>query len=350
MEPRIVVVVPSPDVGALAKEMVPAGFELVLANGQAECERALASTEYILCYPHLKMGPAFYAAAPRLKLVQLLSAGYDSVDLEAARRAKVAVANNGGANAIAVAEHALLLMLAVSRRLISQHANVAGGRWRGNGPAPRLYELAGKTLGIVGLGTIGKKVARLAQAFGMQVLYNDIVRLSEDAEDALGARFRLLGELLRLSDIVSLHVPLNASTRGLLGRRELALMKPNAILVNTCRGGVVDEPALVETLSRGVLFGAGLDVFDPEPPRADNPLLALANVVLTAHFAGPTWDNHLARLRNAFDNVARVARGEAPLWVVPELWASDAEIGGLATASTRAPGAHGAPERARRKG
>src|SRR5262249_37871700 len=143
MEPRIVVVVPQPDVGALAREMAPAGFELVVASGQAECERALGPAEYVLCYPHLKMGPAFYAAAPRLKLVQLLSAGYDSVDLEAARRANVAVANNGGANAIAVAEHALLLMLAVSRRLIAQHANVAAGRWRGNGPAPRLYELAG---------------------------------------------------------------------------------------------------------------------------------------------------------------------------------------------------------------
>ena len=319
MEPRIVVVVPQPDVGALAREMAPPGFELVVASGQAECERALGSAEYLLCYPHLKMGPAFYAAAPRLKLVQLLSAGYDSVDLEAARRANVAVANNGGANAIAVAEHALLLMLAVSRRLIAQHANVAAGRWRGNGPAPRLYELAGKTLGIVGLGTIGKKVARLAQAFGMHVLYNDIVRLSEDAEDALGVRFRLLNELLGNADVVSLHVPLNESTRHMIAEGELGRMKPAAILINTSRGPVIDEAALFRALSGGRLFGAGLDVFDPEPPRADAPLLKLDNVVLTAHFAGPTWDNHVARFRNAFDNVQRVARGELPLWVVPEL-------------------------------
>ena len=117
----------------------------------------------MLCYPSLTMKDAFYRAAPRLKLVQLLSAGYDNVDLEAARRAKVPVANNGGANAISVAEHALMLMLTVSRRLIWTHASVAAGRWRGNGPAPRMYELFDKTLGIVGLGTIGKKVARLAQ-------------------------------------------------------------------------------------------------------------------------------------------------------------------------------------------
>jgi phosphoglycerate dehydrogenase-like enzyme len=132
-------------------------------------------------------------------------------------------------------------------------------------------------------------------------------------------RFRLLRELLRSSDIVSLHVPLNASTRGMIGAGELTLMKPSGMIVNTSRGPVVDEPALTQALSGGKLFGAGLDVFDREPPPADNPLLKLDNVVLTAHFAGPTWDNHVARFRNAFDNVQRVARGEPPLWVVPEL-------------------------------
>jgi hypothetical protein len=129
----------------------------------------------------------------------------------------VPVSNNGGANAISVAEHAIMLMLTVARKVPWQHANVAGGRWRGNGPAPRMYELFDKTLGIVGLGTIGKKVARLARAFGMRVQYYDILRLSEDAEDALGVRFRLLRELLRTSDVVSLNVPLNASTRHMIG-------------------------------------------------------------------------------------------------------------------------------------
>jgi phosphoglycerate dehydrogenase-like enzyme len=251
--------------------------------------------------------------------VQLLSAGYDNVDLDAARRAKVPLSNNGGANAISVSEHALMLMITVYRKVIWQHGSVSGGRWRGNGPAPRMYELHDKTLGIIGLGTIGKKVARLAKAFGMRVQYYDIVRLSEDAEDALGVRFRLLRELLKSSDVVSLHVPLNESTRGMIGTGELALLKPAAILVNTCRGPVVDEAALYRALSGGKLFGAGLDVFDQEPPPADNPLLKLDNVLLTAHFAGPTWDNHVARFRNAFDNVQRVHRGEPPLWVVPEL-------------------------------
>ena len=253
--------------------------------------------------------------------MQLLSAGYDDVDLGGARRAKVPVSNNGGANAISVAEHAIMLMLTVSRKVVWQHANVSGGRWRGNGPAPRMYELYDKTLGIVGLGTIGKKVARLAQR-----LRHARAVLRHRAADRGRRRtrsassFRLLRELLRTSDIVSLHVPLNDSTRHMIGADELALMKPTAIIVNTCRGPVIDEAgACTRARATDKLFGAGLDVFDQEPPPADNPLFKLDNVVLTAHFAGPTWDNHVARFRNAFDNVQRVARGEPPLWVVPEL-------------------------------
>jgi phosphoglycerate dehydrogenase-like enzyme len=320
MKSRIIVVPPSAETGEIARELAPAGFELALVQPESpQFGAALGEAEYIVCYPNVKMPDGFYRAAPRLRLVQLLSAGYDNVDLEAARRAKVPVANNGGANAISVAEHAVMLMLTVARRVIWQHASVAAGRWRGNGPSPRMYELYGKTLGIVGLGTIGKKVARLGRAFGMRVEYYDIARLSEDAEDALGVRFRLLSELIGNADVVSLHVPLNDSTHHLIGEGELARMKPTAILINTSRGPVVDEAALCGALADGNLFGAGLDVFDPEPPQADNPLLQLDNVVLTAHFAGPTWDNHVARFRNAFDNVQRVARGEPPLWVVPEL-------------------------------
>ncbi len=320
MKPRLVVVPPSADVGEIAREMAPAGFELVMPNGSAsDVMAAIDRAEYMVCYPSVKMEDDFYRAAPRLKLVQLLSAGYDAVDLEAARRAKVPVSNNGGANAISVAEHAIMLMLTVARRVVWQHASVSGGRWRGNGPAPRMYEMHDKTLGIIGLGTIGKKVARLAKGFGMRVQYYDIARLTKDQEDSSDVRFRLMNELIRTSDVISLNCPLNASTRHLIGAAELSLMKPTAILVNTCRGPVIDEAALYRTLSEGKIFGAGLDVFDQEPPPADNPLLKLDNVVLTAHFAGPTWDNHVARFRNAFDNVQRVHRGERPFWVVPEL-------------------------------
>lgn len=318
MSPKILVVAPSAEVSEIAREMAPKGFETVVVS-DSEVVAALPGTEYMVCYPHVPMKDAFYKAVPKLRLVQLLSAGYDNVDLEAARRAKVPLSNNGGANAISVSEHAMMLMLAVARKVIWQHGSVSGGRWRGNGPAPRMYELYDKTIGIIGLGTIGKKVARLARAFGMRVQYFDIARLTEDQEDALGVKFRLLRELLRSSDVVSLHVPLNDSTHHLIGRQELELMKTTAIIVNTSRGPVIDEVALHAHLAGGKIFGAGLDVFDQEPPPSNNPLFKLDNVVLTAHFAGPTWDNHVARFRNAFDNIQRVARGEPPLWVVPEL-------------------------------
>ena len=153
----------------------------------------------------------------------------------------------------------------------------------------------------------------------MHVYYYDTVRLTEDQEDALGVRFRLFHEVVRMGDIVSLHVPLIPSTRHLMGAKELAMMKPTAILVNTCRGPVVDEVALHAALAANKIAGAGLDVFDQEPPPPDNPLFSLNNVVLTAHLAGPTADNQHTRFRNAFDNVERVARGEKPLWVIPEL-------------------------------
>src|ERR1044072_4658840 len=230
MAPKILVSCPSAEVANIARDMAPKGFETVVVHNDAEVVSNLPGVEYMITYPHIPMRDEFYKAVPKLRLVQLLSAGYDNVDLEAARRAKVPLSNNGGANALSVSEHAIMLMLTVARKVVWQPASVSGGRWRGNGPAPRMYELHDKTLGIVGLGTIGKKVARLARAFGMRVQYFDIARLSEDAEDALGVRLRLLGELLRTSDVVSLHVPLNNSTRHMIGADELAAMKPEGIL------------------------------------------------------------------------------------------------------------------------
>ena len=301
--------------------MLPPSLDAVIAkHGSPEFNGALADAECLVGFGDGSMDDAFYQRAPKLKLVQLLSAGYDRINIEAARRAKVAVCNNGGANSTAVSEHAIMLMLAVSRSLVRQHANVSGGRWRGNNASEyKLYEMYNKTLGIVGLGTIGRKTAKLARAFGMRVQYYDVTRLSEEHAEQIGVRFALLEELLKTSDIVSLHVPLLADTRHMINAERLKMMKPSAYLINTCRGPVVDEPALIEALTSGTIAGAGLDVFDQEPPPPNNPLFALQNVVLTAHFAGPTWDTQYSRFRNAFDNCQRVARGDKPLWVIPEL-------------------------------
>jgi phosphoglycerate dehydrogenase-like enzyme len=305
----------------VARSLVPAGFEIVVVDaGTPEFTAALPDASYYVGFPRAELNTEFFKAAPGLKLVQLISAGYDRLDVAAAKRAGVPIANNGGSNSVAVAEHTLMLMLAVYRKLSWHHANVVTGKWRvGDFASHRLYELEGKTLGIVGLGTIGKKVARRAAAFGMRILYYDIARLAEDAEDALGVRFVLLPELLRTSDIVSLHVPLNDVTRNMISTRELAMMQPSGVLINTCRGPVVDETALHTALTSGRIAAAGLDVMVEEPPIANHPLFALENVTFTPHMAGPTWDNWFKAFRNAFDNVQRVARGERPLWVIPEL-------------------------------
>ncbi|MGH7419052.1 MAG: 2-hydroxyacid dehydrogenase, partial [Candidatus Rokuibacteriota bacterium] len=304
----------------IVRSMTPAGFELVVADpGTPEFIQAAADAQYYLGLAR-HMGGEFFRTAPNLKLVQLLSAGYDHVDVEAARKAKVPVSNNGGANAIAVAEHTLMLMLAVLKRVVRFHNDVVAGKWRvGNAAEIRVYELSGRRLGIVGLGNIGKKVVRRAAAFDMKIQYYDIRRLSEAEEDALGVRFVLFDELLRTSDVVSLHVPLDDSTRNLIGARELALMKPEAIIINTCRGPVIDENALHDALKSGRIAGAGLDVMVEEPPKPNHPLFALPNVTLTPHSAGPTWENWRARFRNGFDNITRVAAGRRPLWVIPEL-------------------------------
>jgi phosphoglycerate dehydrogenase-like enzyme len=319
--PRIIIADSPLDDASVAREVLPASLEAVVARpGTPEFQAALADAVCVVGLGDPAMDDTFYRSAPNLKLVQLLSAGYDRCNIEAARRAGVPICNNGGANATAVAEHAILLMLAVCRRLVWQHTNVASGRWRGNAVSDvKLYELKGRTLGIVGLGSIGKKTARLARAFGMTVQYYDVIRLMEEQADDLGVRFALFEEVLRTSDIVSLHVPLTKNTRHMFGRAQFGLMKPDAYLVNTCRGPVVDEPALIEALSNGTIAGAGLDVFEQEPPSPDNPLFALPNVVLSAHFAGPTQENQYTRFRNAFDNCQRVIRGEKPLWVIPEL-------------------------------
>jgi phosphoglycerate dehydrogenase-like enzyme len=310
----------APAILDIAKSLTPAGFDLVIANpGTPEFYQAAAEAEYFLGSTR-QMGGEFFRSAPKLRLVQLTSAGYDRVDVEAARKAGVPVSNNGGANAIAVAEHTLMLMLAVLKRVVRFHNDVVAGKWRVGGfDDQRVYELSRRTLGIVGLGNIGKKVARRAAAFGMRILYYDIARLAEDAEDALGVRFVLLPELLRTADIVSLHVPLNDATRNMISTRELGMMQPSGVLINTCRGPVVDEAALHTALTSGRIAAAGLDVMVEEPPIANHPLFGLENVTFTPHMAGPTWDNWFKAFRNAFDNVQRVARGERPLWVIPEL-------------------------------
>jgi phosphoglycerate dehydrogenase-like enzyme len=304
-----------------AVAMAPSDFELVVADFPTPAfSEAIKDAEFFVGFVRGGFDDAFYKGAPKLKLVQLISAGYDRVDIEAARRAKVLVANNGGANAVSVAEHTMLLILATMKKLQNLHEGCVQGKWRvGDFSQNRLFELEGKTLGIIGLGNIGKKVARRAQAFGMRVVYYDIARLTEDQEDALGVRFALFDEVLKTADVVSLHTPLTPLTRNMMDARAFGLMKPTAFFVNTCRGPVVDEEALFQVLVTNRIMGAGLDVMAQEPPPADHKFFNLKNITITPHMAGPTVENWERAFRNAYDNVQRVAAGRPASWVIPEL-------------------------------
>jgi phosphoglycerate dehydrogenase-like enzyme len=311
-----------PDILELSLRMKPAGFALTKLSPRAtaaETAEAVRNAEYLLGFPRYLPDEA-YANAARLKLVQVLSAGYDFLNVEGARKARIPICSNGGANSVAVAEHAIMLMLAVYRKLIAFHESVARGRWHRDVPRTvDIFELEGKTVGLVGLGNIGRQVAKRVKAFDAEVIYYDALRLNPRDEAELGVRFEPLDSLLEKADIVSLHVPLNESTRHLIDAAALARMKPKAVLINTCRGEVVDEHALIDALEHGRILGAGLDTQEKEPPRDDNPLLRLPNVTLTPHSAGPTVDSFRKRFRNGYSNIERVARGEAPLWIIPEM-------------------------------
>ena len=304
-----------------AVAMAPTDFEFVVADFPTPpFMEAVKDAEYFVGFVRGGFDDAFYKTASKLKLVQLISAGYDRVDIEAARRAKVLVANNGGANAVSVAEHTMLLILSTMKKLATLHEGCMAGKWRvGDFSQNRLFELEGKTLGIVGLGNIGKKVARRAQAFGMHVIYYDIVRLTEDQEDALDVRFALFDEVLKTADVVTLHTPLTPLTRTMMDARAFGLMKPTAFFVNTCRGPVVDEEALFQVLVTNRIMGAGLDVMAQEPPPADHKFFNLKNITITPHMAGPTVENWERAFRNAYDNIQRVAAGRPASWVIPEL-------------------------------
>jgi phosphoglycerate dehydrogenase-like enzyme len=247
--------------------------------------------------------------ARSLHLIQTPSHGFDHIDIDAAASRGIPVCNVGtsGAEAGTVAEHAMLLMLACARRLIDGHEGLRAGSW------PTLVgdsiELQGKTLGIVGLGHIGREVAMRARAFGMNLLYSDPVTADEEVEAELRLEAVELPALLERSDLVTVHVPLMGSTRGLIGKAEIAKLRPGAIFVNTSRGPVVDNQAVADACNDGRIF-AGIDVYDTEPPPEDNPLRSARNVVLSPHVAGTTRESVVRIMQAAIENLQRFGRGE----------------------------------------
>lgn len=301
------------DLRALATAVLPVGFRLEVAISQDRDELLrLAQAADFLLVATVRVDEELLQAAPRLRLVQHQGVGYDNIDIAACRQAGVPVALTPEGTTIGVAEHTLLLILAVSRHLVTVDAAVRRGEWPVWSMRSRSTELAGKTLGLIGFGRIGREVAKRARAFDAAIVYFDPLRAIPEVEDAYDAVYTPLDDLLRQADIVSLHSPLTPETRGLIGERELRLMQSHAVLINTARGALVDEDALARALREGWIAGAGLDVLRQEPPQPDNPLLTCANAVLTPHVAAGTRDAYRTKMRAVFANMQRVSRGEAP--------------------------------------
>ncbi len=254
-----------------------------------------------------KVTEKVFAAAPNLKVVTAQGVGYDHIDVEAATGHGVMVCNCAGCNNHAVSEMALGLMLGLARKIYLTDRAMRAGEW----PMTTGPELWGKTLGIVGLGRVGKSMALLGRGIGMRVLATDIAWDITFANEHQ-ISYVPLQRLLRESDVVSLHCPLTAETRGLINTDTLALMKPSAYLINTARGPVVQEAALVQALREQWIAGAGIDVFETEP-RPHNPYIGFDNVLLTAHRAGGTDEAIERSIELSLLNITNVLRGEAPI-------------------------------------
>ncbi|HID55069.1 TPA: D-glycerate dehydrogenase [Candidatus Poribacteria bacterium] len=259
------------------------------------------------------------SAGGSLKIIANYAVGYDNIDVEAATKRKIAVTNTPGVLTETTADMAWALMFAVARRVVEADKFTRAGKFKGWGPMMFLGgDVYGKTLGVVGVGRIGSAVAKRAKGFNMKVLYTD-VRRNEEIEREVGAKKVELDELLRESDFVTLHVPLMPSTRHLIGERELKLMKKTAYLINTSRGPVVDEKALVEALKEGDIAGAGLDVYEDEPDLAPG-LADLDNVVLTPHIASASVETRTRMATLAAENIIAFFEGKRPPTIVnPEV-------------------------------
>ena len=309
---RVVYLEPIPPaVEAIIRERVPEGFEIRFRREAEPVAEAVANADFVLVAT-TRLTEEVIGRATRLRLIQHQGVGYDNIDLDAARAHGIPVAICPAGTSIGVAEHVFLLILAVYKRLLGADASLRRGEWLQWALRPTSFEIAGKTIGLVGLGRIGREVATRARAFAAEVVYFDSLRPDPGAERDLGVAFLPLDELLATADVVSLHVPSTPETRHLIDAAALARMRPTAVLINTARGPLVDEAALAEALRANRILGAGLDVFASEPPPADHPLFGLPNIVVTPHIAAGTADALRIKMDACFANMNRVIAGTEP--------------------------------------
>ena len=294
-------------------------FEVMDKHDEEELRERLPGVD-ILMVARSRINNKVLERADRLFFIQQCSAGYDNIDLQATRDKGIKVSNAGGAGVVPVAEHTIMLMLAISKNLMKSDGTMKAGEWIFGECVGKVYELRDKMLGIIGLGKIGAQVARLAHAFGMQIQYYDPYR--KDTSDLdFPAKKVTLEELLKTSDYVNIHALLTPETRELIGRKQLEMMKPTAYLINTSRGAIMNEEALADILTKKSIRGAGIDVYGEhgDPPRKDywSKLQKLDNVVLTPHIGGVTAEDLYRNFYvTSLGNVIAVVKGEEPKWVI----------------------------------
>ena len=295
-------------------------LELVVADLEQEPEEIIADFQgaSVLIAPNIKPANFIATQLPDLKLLQTFSAGTDQLDLALLLKHGIEVANNGGANAVSVAEHAIMLMLTINHKFDLQIESVKDGKWMKGvtGALSEYTSLVDRQVGIIGLGQIGSRVARRLRGWECSVVYSDIVEFDAGYESATGAKRMPLDQLIATSDFISLHVPLDRNTWHMMSTDQFKAMKNTAVLINTCRGSVVDEAALVDALKNGEIWGAGLDVTEVEPTPLDNPLNTMPNVVITPHLATRVIQSEWNADMNAVENAERIAQGLEPKWIV----------------------------------
>jgi D-3-phosphoglycerate dehydrogenase len=300
-----------PNIKTAILAAVPANWTVLFIEENTLAVRAAvlrdADIAFVMAAPIPK---ELLTEARRLRFIQKLGAGVDRIDLDVCRSRGIGVARLHAGNSIPVAEHTLLLMLATYRQLPQIDRRTRAGAWQKEDARSMHQQLKNKTVGLVGLGAIGKEVAKRLRGFGVTIIYYDPVRASRDVEQSLGVSYADLDELVRTADIVSLHLPLLPQTAGIIDAKRIRAMKSGAVLINCARGGLVDEVALVAALKEGRLFGAGIDAFASEPP-VGSPLLELDNTVVTSHLAGATLDNFFGIVARAVENAKAVLRGDA---------------------------------------
>jgi len=299
----------------IVREELLEGFNLISLENidKEELIQKAVLADYFLASGRIPIDKEVIESAIKLRMIQRTGVGTDTIDLETLKEKGIPIYINPGINSTSVAEHTIMLMLSVLRRLNIVDAEVKSGKWRKNDNGIECNSLIGKTIGIIGMGNIGRTVVKMLQPFGVTVLYYDPVRLPEHEENNLNIQYCDLHELLKQIDILSLHCSLTPQTKGFIGTFEIASMKHGAVIINTARGQLIDETALAEALKQGHIKGAGLDVLSQEPLIKDNPLLNFDNVILTPHIGGLTIEIFRKMIREAFENIRLFEYGKFDL-------------------------------------